>query len=81
MEGTKAMPFLLPAGNDGTRLNSRCLTSEPVMSTGMGARMAMMLMQIRRKKHRKLMMDQGRIWRTEGIVLDRVKIGQYISDM
>jgi hypothetical protein len=25
-------------------------------------------------------MDQRRMWRTEGIVLESVKIGQYISD-
>jgi len=36
---------------------------------------------MRRKKHRKPMMDQRRMWRTEGIVLESVKIGQYISDM
>jgi hypothetical protein len=45
----------------------------------MRARMA--TMRMRRKKHRKPMMDQRRIWRTEGIVLESVKIGQYISDM
>jgi len=38
------------------------------MSTGMKARMAMMRMQIRRRKHRKEMMDQRSMWRTEGIV-------------
>jgi len=27
------------------------------------------------------MMDQRRMWRTEGIVLERVKIGLYISDL
>jgi hypothetical protein len=36
---------------------------------------------MRRGKHRKPMMDQCRIWRTEGIVLESVKIGLYISDM
>jgi hypothetical protein len=51
------------------------------MSMGMRARMAMMGMQVRRKKHRKPMMDQRRMRRTEGIVLESVKIGQYISDM
>jgi len=37
--------------------------------------------------HRKPIMDQPRMWRTEGVVLetegvvlDSVKIGQYISD-
>jgi len=49
------------------------------MLTGMRARMSMMGM--RRKKHRKPMMDRRRMWRTEGIVLESVNIGQYISDM
>jgi hypothetical protein len=51
------------------------------MSTGMRARMAMMWMRMRRTKHRKPIMDQHRMWRTEGIVLDSVKIGLYISDL
>jgi hypothetical protein len=51
------------------------------MSTGMRARMATMRMQMRRKKLRKPMMDQHRMWRTEGIVPDSVKIGLYISDL
>jgi len=42
------------------------------MSTGMSARMA--------KMHRKLMMDQRRMWRTKGILLESVKIRLYISD-
>ena len=49
------------------------------MSTGMRARMA--TIRMRRKKHCKPMMDQRRILGTEGIVLESVKIGQYISDM
>jgi len=49
------------------------------MSTGMRARMA--TMRIRRKKHRKPMMDQRRMWSTEGIVLESGNIRQYISDM
>jgi len=49
------------------------------MSTGMKSRMA--TMRMRRKKHRKPMMDQRRMWMTEGIVLKSVKIGQYMSDM
>jgi len=36
---------------------------------------------MQRNTHRKPMMDQRRMWRTEGIVLESVKIGQYISDM
>jgi hypothetical protein len=53
------------------------------MSTGRMASMATMQMQMRMstKKHRKPMMDRSRMWRTEGIVLESVKIGQYISDM
>jgi hypothetical protein len=45
----------------------------------MRARMA--TMRMRRQKHRKPMMDQRRMWRTEGIVLESVKIGKYISNM
>jgi hypothetical protein len=51
------------------------------MSMGNRARMAMMRIRMRRKKHCKPMMDQRRMWRTEGIPLESVKIGQYISDM
>jgi len=32
---------------------------------------------MKRKKHSKLTMDQCRMWRTEGILLESVKIGQY----
>jgi len=49
------------------------------MSTGMRARMV--TMRITRKKHCEPIMDQSRMWRTEGIVLESVTIGQYISDM
>jgi len=49
------------------------------MSIGRMVRMA--TMWTRRKKHRKPRMDQHRMWRTEGIVLDSVKIEQYISDV
>jgi len=55
------------------------LISEPVMLTGMRVRIA--TMQMRRKNHWKPTMDQRTMWRTEGIVLEIVKIGQYISDM
>jgi hypothetical protein len=41
----------------------------------MGMR-AMMRMPMRRNKHHKPMMDQRGMWRTEGIVLESVKIGQ-----
>jgi len=50
------------------------------MSTGMSASMATMRMWMRMNKHRKLMMDQRRRWRTEGIVIESLKIGLYISD-
>jgi len=43
--------------------------------------MASMQMRMRRQKHRKPMMDQRRMWRTEGIVLESVKIGLYFSDL
>jgi hypothetical protein len=36
---------------------------------------------IRRKIHHKPKMNQGRMLRTEGGVLDTGKIGQYISDV
>ena len=78
---TKAMPCQPPAGDDGPQMNLRGLFWEPVMLTCMRARMAMMQMQMRRMKHRKPMMDQRRMWRTEGIILESVKIGQYISDV
>ena len=54
---------------------------EPAMSTDMRAIMASMQMQIRREEHCKPMIDQPRLWRTEGIVLESVRIGQYISDL
>jgi len=72
MKATSAMPSPPPAGDDGPRLNWRGLTWEQVMSTGMRARMATMRMwmRMRRKKHCMPMMDQRRMWRTEGIVGD-----------
>jgi len=50
------------------------------MSTGMRAIMVTMQMCMRRKKHPKTMMDRRRMWRTEGIVCESVKIRLYISD-
>jgi hypothetical protein len=47
----------------------------------MRGRMVRMRMLRRRKKHRKRMMDQRRMWRTEGIVLVGVKIRLHISDL
>jgi len=76
-----------PVGEHGLQLNPSGLTCEPAMSTGMRATRATMQMWMRRMKHLKPMMDQCRIWRTEGIiletegiVLETVKIGEYISD-
>jgi hypothetical protein len=43
--------------------------------------MATMWMDMRRKKHGMPIMDKHRMWRTEDIVLESVKIGQYISDL
>jgi len=57
------------------------LTREPVMSTDISARIATMRMQMRRNKHCKPMMDQHRMWRTKGIVLESVKIRLHISDV
>jgi len=51
------------------------------MSMGMSASMATMRMWMRRNNHPKPMMDQCRMLRTECIVLERVKIGLYISDL
>jgi len=57
------------------------LTWEPVMSTGMSARMATMQTQLRRNMHCKPMMDQHRMWRSKGIVLESVKIDLYIPHL
>jgi len=61
MKATKAMTCPPPAGDDGPQLNSSSVPWEPVMSMGMRARMAMMRMQMRREKHRKLMVDHRRM--------------------
>jgi len=81
-KATSVMPSPLPVNDDRPLLNWRVLAREPVVLTCMGpAMMAMMQMLMWRKMHCKLMMDQHRIWKTEGIVLESVKIGQYISDL
>jgi len=54
---------------------------KPVMSTGKTGKMATMQIQMRRKNNHKPMMDKCTLWRTEAIVLESVKIGQYVSDM
>jgi len=84
MEVTKAtrmVPSPLTAVEYRLQLNLGGLTWEPVMSTGMRATMAMMRLRMKRQKHRKPMKDQHKIWRTKGIVLQSVKIGQYMSDL
>jgi len=68
MKATSAMTSPPQAGDDGPQLIKRGLTGEPVMSPGMMARMATMHMRMRRKKYHNLMMDQSRMWRTDGIV-------------
>jgi L-serine deaminase len=60
------MPSLLPAGDDRQRLHARGFLLELVMSRGMRARMVMMWM--RRMKHRQPMMYQHKMRRTRGIV-------------
>ena len=47
----------------------------------MRATMVTMRLSMRRKKHRKPIINQHGIWMTESIVLESVKIGQYISDL
>jgi hypothetical protein len=56
------------------------LTWEQVMSTDMMVRMVKLRMQIRRKIPRKSMIHQRRSPKIEGIILESVKIRQYISD-
>jgi hypothetical protein len=51
------------------------------MSTGIQVIMQMVQKQIGTMKDCKPRMDQHRKWKTEGIVLEGVKIGQYISDL
>jgi hypothetical protein len=77
----RAVPFPTPAGDDGPQLTSSGLTWEPVIWMGRGATIATMRMRMRRKKHRKPMMYSRRLWRTKGIVLESVKIGQYFADL
>jgi hypothetical protein len=51
------------------------------MSMGMSASMVAMQMRMRRNTHRKPMMEQRKMWRTERKVLDSMKIAMYISDL
>jgi hypothetical protein len=76
MKKSIAVPSPQPASDDGLRWNSRGLTGEPAMLMGMWARMVMMQMPMgmRRKNHRKSMMDQRRLWRT---VLGPIDVDRY----
>jgi hypothetical protein len=74
----KASP--LPADNDRTQLYSTGSTWDTVTSKDMRVTIPMIQMPRRRKKHFNPMMDQGRFWRTEGILHASMKIGQHISD-
>jgi len=56
-------------------------TMEPLISTGMSARMATIQMWMKWNDNRKLMMDQRRMWRTKGIVLESGEIRLNISDL
>jgi hypothetical protein len=70
---THAVVISVEAAHVDNAILFHYLTWALVMSTGMRARMVMMWIWIgmRRKKHRKPMMDQDRIWRrTDGIVGD-----------
>jgi hypothetical protein len=58
MKMMSEMPSLSPGGEDGPQCNLRGLTLKPAMPMGMRARMAIMQIWIRRKKHYKPMMDQ-----------------------
>jgi hypothetical protein len=77
-KATSGMPFPSPGSNDGPQMNSTTLTGILVMSTGMRVMMVTVGIQIRRKMHLKPMMDQYRMWRTEGMALESVKIARYI---
>jgi hypothetical protein len=57
MKSTRAMPSPPPAGHYLLHLQLSGFTWEPVMRTGMRATMVTMRMLMRRKKHRKPLMD------------------------
>jgi hypothetical protein len=67
MKATIMMPSSPQAGDDSPRRNARGLTLEPVISTGMRARMVTMRMrmQMRRQIHHKPMMDQRKMLRND----------------
>lgn len=57
-----------PASHNVPRLNYKGLIRKPVTSNCMRARMAMMQMQMRKCEHRKLIINQHRIRRTQSIL-------------
>jgi hypothetical protein len=57
------------------------LTWAPVMSMGISVSLGPMRVRMRTNYHRKPIMDQPRMWRTEDIVLQSVKIGLYSSHL
>jgi hypothetical protein len=57
-----------PASNDGLQRNSSGLALEPVMLTGMRARMEMMRTLVRGNMNCKPMINERRMWRTTGSV-------------
>jgi len=67
-KATSAMPSPPPTGDDGLRFILKGLTWVPVISKGMRATIAMMEIWMRKKNHRNTIIDQRRMWRTEGIV-------------
>ena len=77
---TSAMPYPQPASDDGLSLNYNSLRWGPAMLTGMSVSRAMMRMWMRRNQYQKLLPDECRKWSIEGIVLEGVKIGLYMSD-
>jgi hypothetical protein len=77
-KATSGMPFPSPGSNDRPQMNSTSLTGKLVMSTGMTVSKVVVGIQIRRNMHLKPMMDQHRMWRTEGMALESVKIARYI---
>jgi hypothetical protein len=58
-----------------------CLPWEPLILTGMSARMSRMWLWMKRNMHRKPIMDQHRMGRTVGIVIQCAHIALYISDI
>jgi hypothetical protein len=67
-KATIAMPFTAPGSNDRPPLNFGGFTWETVIAMDMRWRMATMRMQMRKMMPCKAMMNQCRMWCTEGRV-------------